>query len=59
MLPELHFKQEFSTTDTDNTDQLAALGMFGNWSNRYWLWLLILLGIVSGVYYSSIRSKNR
>ncbi len=48
-----------TTLDIDNTDQTAAVGMFGNWSNWYWLWLFILLVIIGGVYYSSIRSKKR
>ena len=46
-----------TTPDTDNTDQTAALGMFGNWSNWYWLWLLIVLMIVGGVYYSTRRKE--
>lgn len=47
------------TEDTDNTDLVAAVGILGNWNNGYWLWILIVLFILTGVYYSSIRNKNR
>lgn len=57
-----------STTRTENDgpvfdegavkSQLAAIGSLGEWSNWYWLWILIVLIIIGGVYYST-RDRNK
>ncbi len=53
----------YSNTNTPDEEEgynsnLGAVGVLGEWNNWYWLWILIVLLIIAGVYYST-RERNK